>query len=330
MPYCQHCGKKLEDGEICTCETAQAAANQAPQPEQPPIQQDQAQQTEAQAAPRTESQVSVIFKKLKLYLSSYISNPAQAIRSAMEDKNDFTLPVVLTAIRLLAMGLALYGLLRKICDNAFTAITTAAVRYGSASNLLTASLTASLFQCLIWGILISVIMMFLIILFMFIIVKIRHGEVTFMDIFRANALNGVLPSALLLLAFLFSFGSATACIVLTALSVLAGIICGVLTLHLVCPDSSSGAVWLMYFVGIALVIFAGSYLVPVMFLRAMGGITASYMGETVTLQSFFDQTSQSINSAMKEANVSNIWALFRKGIEEVLDELSYEFWRSVY
>lgn len=325
MPYCPHCGTKLEDGQTCTCEMAQAAANQPPKPDQPPIQ-----QTSTQAVPRAESLMSVIFKRFKLYLSSYISNPVQAVRTAMEDEYDFTLPIVMTVIRLLAMGLALYGFLHKICDSAFTAITTAAVRYGNASNLLSANLTAPILHSIFFGALIAAIMMFLFIVAIFIIVKIRHGDATFLDVFKASAINGVLPSALLLVAFLCSFASVMACLIFIALSALAGIICGVLTVYVVCPDSGSGMIWLMYFAGVALVILAGRYIMPALLLEAMGGITASYLGDTATLADFFDEAAKNINSMLKQEDVSDIWELYSKQMKEIFEEIAYEFWHSLY
>lgn len=149
MPYCQHCGAKLEDGQTCTCEMAQTAANQQPhQPEQP-------QQIAPPTAPPAESPVSVVFKKFKWYIASYVANPEQAVRSVVAEEYDFTLPIVLSVVRLLAMGLAIYGLLSKICKVVFTFMTTSILRYSSSAEILTASLTASLPKCLFFGALIA-------------------------------------------------------------------------------------------------------------------------------------------------------------------------------
>lgn len=134
MPYCQHCGAKLEDGQTCTCEMAQAASQQPHQPEQP-------QQITPPTALPAESPVSIVFKKFKRYIASYVSNPEQAVRSVMAEEYDFTLPIVLTVIRLLAMGLAIYGLLSKICKIVFTFMTTSILRYSSSADILTASPT---------------------------------------------------------------------------------------------------------------------------------------------------------------------------------------------
>ena len=94
MPYCPHCGTKLEDGQTCTCELAQAAAKQPPQAEQAPPQ-----QATASTAPAAENPVSIVFKKFKRYITSYISNPTQAVRSVMAEEYDFTLPIVLFVVR---------------------------------------------------------------------------------------------------------------------------------------------------------------------------------------------------------------------------------------
>lgn len=321
MPYCQHCGTKLEDGQICTCEMAQSAASQQPQPAQAPLQ-----QPAAPATPPAESQVSIIFRKFKLYLSSYISNPTQAVRSVMAEEYDFTIPIVLTVIRLLAMGLAIYGYLNKVCKEILTLITTTILRYGSTADILTAKLTASLPKSLFFGALIAAIGMLLFAAMLYALVKIQHGEATFGDIFKASAANGVPTSALLLLAFLCSFFSVTPCVVFIALAMLSWIISGVRTARLVAPNSDSGSFGMMYFVGVVLIIVVGYWVIPTIFLWAVGGITASYMGETATLQSAFDE----IKKLMAEEGISGFKELYEKSLEQFYTNFITEFWRTMY
>lgn len=324
MPYCQYCGTKLEDGQACTCEMSQAAASQEPQP--------QPQQPAAQAAPapRAESQASILFKKVKRHLSDYFSDPAQATRSVMEEEYSVALPVALGVIRLLVMGLAIYGLLRKICQDALSIITMSVLRYSSTAGILTASLTASLPQCLIFGAMIAAVGMLLFMVMVFALVKIQHGIATFADVFKASAANGVPTTMLLLLAFLASFISTTFCLIFFALAMLSWIISGVITAQLLCPNNSSGSFWLLYFVGVVLILVVGYYVIPPMFGWAVGGITASYMGESITLQSAFDQISKELKDVLSQEDASSIGELFENRFKELLESFVSGIWDTMY
>lgn len=327
MPYCQYCGTKLEDGQSCTCEMSKAAANQPPQPAQAPPQ-----QPAAPAAPPAESAVSVAFRKLKLYLSSYIANPTQAVRSAMAVEYDPTIPVTLTVIRLLAMGLAIYGLLNKICKVVFTFITTSILRYGSSADILTAKLTASLPKCLFFGALIAGISMLLFTGMLYILVRIQHGEAgeaMFGDIFKASAVNGVPTTALLLLAFLCSFVSAALCVFVIALSMLSWIISGVRTAQIVSPNSSTGTFCLLYFIGMVLIVVIGYYVIPPLSSQAIGGITASYMGESISLQDVFDTMSKSLKNEFAEEGIRSWNEFFSMAMRQFFEEFSSELWYSI-
>ncbi len=323
MPYCQHCGAKLEDGQTCTCEMAQAAASQqSPQPEQP-------QQIGPPTAPSVESPVSVVFKKFKQYIVSYVANPGQAVRSVMDEEYDFTLPIVLSVVRLLAMGLAIYGLLNKICKVVFTFMTTSILRYSNSAEVLTASLTASLPKCLFFGALIALIGMLLFLAMLYALVKIQHGEATFSDIFKASAANGVPTSALLLLSFLFSFVSPVPSILFISLAMLSWIISGVRTAQIVSPNNSTGTFCLLYFVGVVLIIAIGYYAIPPLNRQAVGGITASYMGESIALQEVFDTMAKSLKTEFAEEGVRNWNEFFSMAMRQFFEEFSSELWYSI-
>lgn len=317
MPYCQHCGAKLEDGQTCTCEMAQAAVNQPSQSENP-----QVHQAVSQSAPQAENQVSTLFKKIKQYLSAYFANPAQATHSVMEAEYEPAVPIILAVIRLLSLGLALYGFLNKACKDALDLITKTLFRYSSSAEILTAKLFPSLPMCLIIGALIAVICMFLFILMLFALVRIQHGTTSFSTIFKASAANGLPTTALLLLAFLCSFASFTICMIFVALSLLSWIISGLRTAQLVCPDSSSGTFALMYFVGVVLIIIVSYWIIPSLFFNAVGSITANYKGESVILKDIFDEAKKS----MTQQNVGN----FKEMWDEALGELITQFWHIMY
>lgn len=323
MPYCQHCGAKLEDGQTCTCEMSQTAANQQPhQPEQP-------QQIAPPTAPPAESPVSVVFKKFKWYIASYVANPEQTVRSVVAEEYDFTLPIVLSVVRLLAMGLAIYGLLSKICKVVFTFMTTSILRYSSSAEILTASLTASLPKCLFFGALIALIGMLLFLAMLYALVKIQHGDATFSEIFKASAANGIPTSALLLLSFLLSFISPVPSILFIALAMLSWIISGVRTAQIVSSNNSTGAFCLLYFVGVVLIIVIGYYVIPPLNRQAVGGITASYMGESVALQEVFDTMAKSLKTEFAEEGVRNWNEFFSMAMRRFFEEFSSELWYSI-
>lgn len=319
MPYCQHCGAKLEDGQTCTCEMAQAAANQ--QPPQP--------ETAAPIAPPAESPVSVIFKKLKRYIISYAANPEQAVRSVLAEEYDFKLPIVLTVIRLLAMGLAIYGFLNKLCKIALTFITTSILRYGSSADILTAKLTASLPKCLFFGALIAAIGMLLFITMLYVLLIAQKSKVSFSEIFKASAANGVPTSALLLLSFLFSFVSPTPAMVLIGLAMLCWIISGVRTARILSPNSNTGTFALLYFVGTTLVIVVGYFIIPFLYRQAVGGITASYMGQSIALQDIFNKMSESLKSEFVEEGISGWSDFFSMAMKNFFEEFSSELWSEI-
>lgn len=335
MPYCQFCGTKLEEGQTCTCEMAKAAgAGSAGQqiPYEQALPQSQTGPAAPQAAPIPsvpKLQAPAVLKNLQSYLAMYIANPAQAVRSVMETES-LAFPVVLSVIRLLAVGLAIYGLLRKVCANALSLVKTSLMGYGSASEILTAKISASLSKCLIYGALAGIIGMAVFIIITFAIVKIRHEETSLTDIFKASAANGVFTSALLLLSFLLSFVSVALAVAFAAFAMFSWMICGVLTIQLVCPNSSSGMFWLTYFVGVVVIFVVGYYTLPPLVLRSVGSITASLMGKTVTLQNLFDLASENINSAFAEVGASNLGEFFRKAWKELFDEFVPELWSYMY
>lgn len=322
MPYCQYCGTKLEDGQTCTCEMARTAANQQPyQPAQTPPQQEA-----SQAAPSVKSRVAIGFEKFETYIASYISNPTQAVTSVLAEKSDFTLPIILTVIRMLAMGLAIYGLLSKLCKIMFTAITTSILRYGDSTSILTASLTASLSKSLIFGALIGAVCMLLFIAMLYALVKIQHGQITLSDSYKASAANGVPTSTLLLLSFLLSFISPGLSIACIALAMLAWIISGVRTAQIMSPNSSTGTFSLLYFVGVVLIIIAAYYMIPPLYKQAVGGITATYMGESIALQDVFDKIAESLKNDFAEEGISGWNDFFSGAMEHIFEEFSAGIW----
>ena len=289
MTYCQYCGTKLEDGQTCTCETTQAAENQqTTQNEHPTV----------QSAPAAPNRVTVLLKDMKAYLSAYISNPAQAVRSEV-DTNSYTLSVALAVIRLLAMGLAVYGLLSTLCSDLLSGITSlTALLQSGGINIQSIAISVSLKDCFVYGTIMAASGMALFLALALILARIHHGNMPLGKIFKASATNGVLTTVLLLLSFVSTFFSLKLCVIFMALAMLSWMISGVLTASVVNQNSNSGVFWLVYFVGIVLVIVGGGYVMSSLFARAVGEITVSYAGQTIALRTVLNALETGLKGAL--------------------------------
>ena len=76
-------------------------------------------------------------------------------------------------------------------------------------------------------------------------------------------------------------------------------------------------------------IVAGYYIMPSLFLRAVGGISASYAGRTVTFQALFDKASSAINSELAEVGASGFKELFTNELKAEFDEIIAELWSNI-
>jgi len=255
MAFCKYCGAALEEGQVCQCPQAQAARQQ-------------------EAQPNVQAAAADTAKNLGSYLSNYFTDAGQAVRQVVEQDN-ITFAVILAVIRALAMGLAVYGLLRKSCSIAYQTALMTMGGFGYSGGMMGTSIKAPLLGSLLYGALIGLAGMVLFVLMVFLLSKLLGGSASLKAAFEASAANGILPTALLLIAFLLSFASlplAVGCMVLAALS---WVVCGVLTAQLLCGDNVSGKFWVLYFVGVVLVFWLGGMILPNLFLGAVGGITVS-------------------------------------------------------
>lgn len=311
MKYCQFCGKMLEDGAQCTCEEAQAAAQATqPIPQEPPqpfqqvppqevppqyaqqvspqqVPPQYTQQVPPQQAPRQPSEMQQKAKAaasgLMGYLKSYFASPAKAVQDSLA-RQDMTVSIILTVVRVLALGLAIFGVLNRVCgiaDSVFKA-------YGySTSDAV--KISAPIFESLLYGALIAAIGMALFILVVFVAAKVQKSPLSLAGAWQASANNGILTTALLLLAFLLSFASISMALTFIALAVLSSLIFGVLTVQYTCPSSDSGLSWLVYFIGAVVVIFIGCQIFPPLLLNAAGGIKVTAGKESFTLGTALDE-----------------------------------------
>lgn len=353
MKYCQFCGKMLEDGAQCTCEEARAAAQvtqpipqQPPQPfqqvppqqvppqqvppqfsQQVPPQQvppqyaqqvppQYAQQVPPQQAPRQPSEMQQKAKAaasgLMGYLKSYFASPAKAVQDSLA-RQDMTVSIILTVVRVLALGLAIFGVLNRVCGIAGSAFK--AYGYNASEAV---KISVPFFESLLYGGLIAIIGMGLYILVVFVSAKAQKSTISLGGAWQASANNGVMTTALLLLAFLLSFVSIPFALALIALSILSSLIFGVLSVQHTCPGSDSGLCWLVYFIGAALVIFIGYQLFPSLFLKAAGAIKVTAGKESMTLGAMLDEVAEQFKQAFDGDSFTEI-------IESIFNRAMYYY-----
>lgn len=271
MRYCQFCGTKLEDGVQCACEGAQEAARQ----EQAAAvnksiltqeQKDEMQQKMAGAQRKAKDAAMGLWG----YLKAYFAAPARAVQD--NARQGVAVSLLLTVIRVLAMGLAVFGVLRNICASISSLLDYDEIAIG-----------APFLGSLLYGGPIAALTMALFILALFAVIKLQGGGLSLRGAWQASAGNGVLPTALLLVSFLLSFISLPIALAFVALSVMASLSCGALTVQFVHTKSGSGQFWLMYFVAVIIIVLICRYAVPNLLMNAVGEITVSYEDKSIAI-----------------------------------------------
>lgn len=320
MAFCKFCGTQLAEGQVCSCPQAQAAARAAAQPVQPgqpmntqqltpeqqaAIQQAAAQRAAAQQAAAAkaaavQNTVTAAAKGIVPYLKEYWTTPVQALQRVAQ-QNNMMLAVTMTIIRALALGLLVFGLLSNVCGMAMAAM----FSYGGASA--GNGIAPSILWSLIYGILIGVIGMALFIIVAFAMVKIQHGTASILNVYEVSAANGVYTTALLVLAMVFSFFSLQFSMIFLALSLISWIISGVLTVQTVSPGTNTGLFWVLYLVGVVLIIVVGFNIIPRLFIGAVGEIKVTTDGFTMPLKTAMASAIAELEEALTEFNFEDIF-----------------------
>ena len=333
MRFCQFCGTKLEDGAQCTCAEAQAAAAaqkaaaQAPIVLQPAVQDAEAQRAAAQeaaarqaaaaqeaaaqaaavaqqAAAVAQEKAKAATKQMSGYLLSYFAAPAETVRGYMT-RDGVSTGVMLTVLRLLAVGLALFGILHKACGSF--------VELADSEKL---KISVPFFGSMLNGGLIALMGMGLFILGCFLIAKLRQSSLTLSGAWQYSALNSVLPTLLLLVSFPVSFLSIPAALVFIVLSVLASLVCGVLTAQLACEKTNSGLYWMLFLAVIAVIAVVMWMFAPKLIGSAIGGIEVTFNKVTMTITDILEEANQSFDW-------DSFWEEFTESMERDWDNLLY-------
>lgn len=332
MKFCQFCGTKLEDGTQCTCPEAQAAAavqQAAPQSMSPPPvaldpaaqraaaqeaaarQAAAAQEAAAQAAAAAQLAAAMAQEKAKAatkrisgYLLSYFAAPTETVRGYMTSDGVST-GIMLTVLRVLAGGLALFGILNKCC-NWF-------VELADTEKL---KISAPFFSCLLYGGLIALMGMGLFILGCFLAGKCRQSILSPYAAWQASALNSVLPTFLLLVSFAASFVSIPAALAFIALSVAASLVCGVLTVQLACEKTNSGIFWMLFLAVVAVIAVVMWMFAPKLIGSAIGGIEVTFNKVTMTITDILEETNQSFDW-------DSLWDKIKDSFQDGMNDAMY-------
>lgn len=236
-------------------------------------------------------------KSLKPFFTQYWTSPIQAVRTAVAEKN-LTLAVTLTIIRAVVVIALLWSLVGKVAGILRTGFGT----LGAISSMLGSSAAMTVkgnpLGSIVFGLLIAVLGMALFTLLLFGLTRIFKSGGSILDVYIANSANSGVTTAILLLAFvcsLFSLGLGLGLVVLACFS---AVLFGGLSAQAVCADQNSGMFWLCYLAGVAVILLVSWWLVPALVMQAVGGITLSMNGESITVGKILKQ--------LEDVGISNI------------------------
>lgn len=313
MRFCEYCGAALEDGQQCSCPQAQAQQPTQPQQQGynngesgaaagHPTPDYQYQQPGAEGQPsgsngygyqqpggqnaQNQGQTSQQFaqmgkqvrdttvhaaKSLKPFFAQYWTSPVQAVRTAVAEKN-LILAVTLTIIRVVVVIALLWSMVGKVGGILSGGLWALSALTGSFGSRLSMTVRGAL-GSIGFGFLIAVLGMALFTLMLFVLTRIFKSGGSILDVYIANSVNGVVTTAILLLAFVCSLFSMSFGLGLVMLGCFAAVIFGSLSAQAVCGEQSSGLYWGCYLAGVAVVLLISWWLMPNMVLQVVKGLT---------------------------------------------------------
>lgn len=126
--------------------------------------------------------------------------------------------------------------------------------------------------CILYGILIAVLGVALFTVTLFVLTRIFKSGGSFLGMFIANSANGIIVTALMLVALILSFLSLSIALGLVVMACLSAVLMGGLSARAVCPGQDSG-VFLLTYLGCVLVVLIISWLiVPDILLQAVAAM----------------------------------------------------------
>ncbi len=227
-------------------------------------------------------------KSLKPFASQYWASPVQAVRTAVAEKN-LTLAVTLTVIRVVVVIALLWSMVGKVAGilrGSLGALNAFSSMFGSSTAI---TVSGNPLGSLVFGLLLAVLGMALFTLMLFVLTCMFKSGGSILDAYIANSANGGVTTVVLLLAFVGSIFSLNLALGLVALACFTAVLFGGLSAQALCQDQSNGGFWMCYLVGVAVILLVSWWLVPALVYQAVGGITLSMNGESITVREILKQ-----------------------------------------
>lgn len=227
-------------------------------------------------------------KSLKPFFAQYWASPVQAIRTAVAEKN-LTVAVTLTVIRVVVVIALLWNVVGQVAGS----IRGAVGALGTLGNMMGSSAVMTVrgnpLGSILFGLIIAVVGMALFTLVLFALTRIFKSGGSILDMYIANSANGGVTTAVLFLAFVCAFFSLNVAVGLVVLACFTAVVCGSLSAQAVCGNQSSGMFWLCYLGGMLVILAVSWWIVPPCVIQAVGGITLSLDGQSITIQQFLEK-----------------------------------------
>ena len=227
-------------------------------------------------------------KSLKPFFAQYWASPVQAIRTAVAEKN-LTVAITLSVIRVVVVIALLWNVVGQVAGSIRSTIGP----LSSLGNMMGSSAVMTVrgnpLGSILFGLIIAVVGMALFTLVLFALTRILKSGGSILDMYIANSANGGVTTVVLFLAFVCAFFSLNVAVGLVVLACFTAVVCGSLSAQAVCGDQSSGMFWLCYLGGMLVILAVSWWIVPPCVIQAVGGITLSLDGSSITIREFLDR-----------------------------------------
>ena len=197
--FCKFCGSPLEEGQVCTCPNAQAAAQAAPEaaPAAAPAPEAAAVAT---AAPAAAPAGNGFVNKLLDVLKGYWKAPKAAAAAAAEDKQGMAIAGIFAGVNFLAVFFFLWRIIGMLLS---TITDGADVDWSEQVEFL--EIEQPIFPMLLAGLAIAVIGIAATALVIFIAGKLNKQTIDLKKQIVIEAVHSVIPTALLIVGILLGF-----------------------------------------------------------------------------------------------------------------------------
>ena len=227
-------------------------------------------------------------KSLKPFFAQYWASPVQAIRTAVAEKN-LTVAITLSVIRVVVVIALLWNVVGQVAGSirgTVGALSGLGNLMGSSSVM---TVRGNPLGSILFGLIIAVVGMALFTLVLFALTRILKSGGSILDMYIANSANGGVTTVVLFLAFVCAFFSLNVAVGLVVLACFTAVVCGSLSAQAVCGDQSSGMFWLCYLGGMLVILAVSWWIVPPCVIQAVGGITLSLDGSSITIREFLER-----------------------------------------